>query len=317
MNEHRKAILNRIVIWVFISLILLPKVSIAETVSLPWVDPTSFGFSGDSSPEKNRESLQKALDTGKNVWIPQGTYRVLPGVVQKTNNQHVYADGVILKTTADGTIWTMGEFGKGKVLRNAGLRGLSVVREGSLGDSTSAGIRVVQVLESFLRVGVENFGIGIEFTADAEGTVYNEIHLIRIWNCGKGIFLNPTASGWVNENNFYGGRFSNVGAAAKTIAHVYSPKSESMHGSTNQNKFFGPSMEGTASYAILDGGISNFYLSPRLEGKWLGNGKPIYLTKDSKMIGIITSWYATNILDEGTENLLITPKLFQQGSKVR
>lgn len=124
-------------------------------------------------------------------------------------------------------------------------------------------------------------GVGVKIYADgSKGACYNELHLLNIWSNRKGVLLDSVSDdpfeGWVNENNFYGGRFgwsntigylnpgeSRIDAANRTgFVHF-----EETRAHMNDNVLFSPSFEGMGGTFVKTKGRYNTIITPRFEGE--------------------------------------------------
>lgn len=73
--------------------------------------------------------------------------------------------------------------------------------------SGSTGVKFINMANCDIYIDyVWGFGTGAELIGSGNGFAYNEIYIGIITNASVGLYLNPINSGWVNENNFFGGR---------------------------------------------------------------------------------------------------------------
>jgi hypothetical protein len=123
-------------------------------------------------------------------------------------------------------------------------------------------------------------------TGDGGSVGYNKIYLDGelVENLyGINFVLTPAnkKSGWVNENNFYGGRFSlhdegrNPAGLGITPVGINIPYPDTTYHIPNNNRFWGPSIEGKittvggityTTLAFTISGCSNVLYQPRTEG---------------------------------------------------
>ena len=117
---------------------------------------------------------------------------------------------------------------------------------------------------------ITNFATGLLITAYSEGNAYNEYHIGALINNKINLQLyGNNATGYVNENNFYGGRYFHYSAEGTNVAgtrHIQMPSSITATGIQNNNVFYKPSLEGdTPEYHIENAGQYNTFIQGRYE----------------------------------------------------
>lgn len=117
---------------------------------------------------------------------------------------------------------------------------------------------------------IKNFATGLLVTAYSEGNAYNEYHIGALINNQINLQLYANdAGGYVNENNFYGGRFFFYSAEGTNVSgtrHISIPTALSATGIQNNNIFYKPSIEGdTPEYHIENAGQYNTFVQGRYE----------------------------------------------------
>lgn len=117
---------------------------------------------------------------------------------------------------------------------------------------------------------IKNFATGLLVTAYSEGNAYNEYHIGALINNQINLQLYANdAGGYVNENNFYGGRFFFYSAEGTNVSgtrHISIPTALSATGIQNNNIFYKPSVEGdTPQYHIENAGQYNTFIQGRYE----------------------------------------------------
>ena len=138
-----------------------------------------------------------------------------------------------------------------------------------VGWGSTVGVRVVNCYSSIITTGrIKGFGTGLLVTAyGSRGNVYNTYNIGWLENNKVNLSLSPnSATDWVNENLFVGGRFSHESVEGTDVAgvrHIYLAKSTSI---VNNNVFIKPSIEGnTPEYHIECGGSYNQFNQARWE----------------------------------------------------
>lgn len=117
---------------------------------------------------------------------------------------------------------------------------------------TDTGVQVTNVFGSELFIpGVSNFSVGVLFKGEAQGCDYNRVFLGRIRDNQINLMLDGDATGWCNENDYFGGRLahdpvellnSNVTSGQTGVYQIYVAKPASQI--LNNHRFYGLSLEG-------------------------------------------------------------------------
>jgi len=232
--------------------------------SYPPGDVRRYGAVGDGVTD-DYTAIQAALDTGHPVVFQPVTYYIGAGLTWDIDYGVIHANGAKITTDQDVIGLKIGNLGSGN--RVWGPRIYGNLHLLNTGTSTKQGILLNQVYEGWFEISASYWEIGIELAANATGCVYTAIYPGRVWDCNYGIYLHPTGSGWVNENNFYGGRLTTSTGTTKQWL-FYMPDSGSPYGRPDNNKIYGPSFEstGTLEGYYYDGGVQNVLFSPRGEG---------------------------------------------------
>lgn len=251
----------------------------AGDIVQPWLAPgvvERYGVNTTPGTTDMTAAIQAALDQneqtgGAPVRSGQTTYLISSGLTWCTGDEDRktwYAENTYIKTTADITGLTIGAFsGTQESVEVMILGHLFMFHDGGQQTSTGAGIRFRQVYEGEFHFSAQGWKYGYHLTTYDSGNVYNKYYPIKIKDNYWGCYVEPTNTGWVNENTHYNGRFSMT--FTSNIArggHIYS--------AGNNNYFIRPSIEdsGTASdpayyatAAFTDVGFWNSLQYPRLE----------------------------------------------------
>lgn len=288
-------------------------------------DVRRYGAVGDGTTDDST-AIQSALDVAGAhpvVFQPATTYRIDTGLTWATSNSIVYGNGAILTTANDIVGLTVGNLGAGNVYYKMKLNGGLYLQ--NTGTSTKQAFLLQQVYEGEFHISALNWYYGLEMTSSAVGCVYNKIYVDAMISNDYGVYLHPTSNGWVNENNFYGGRF---GSGSSTLQwHVYMPDSGTTYGQPNNNKFFGPSFEcastGSMQGFYLDGGIQNYLDNPRVENLGTISDIEIKITSDA-INAVVMHPYLTFAGDEaggamiedlGVESLILAIDKFRWSAR--
>ena len=137
-----------------------------------------------------------------------------------------------------------------------------------------SGIELAHVYESRIEVPwVEGFKVGLDCGGYDYGFAYNEVRVGRVYNNEIGTQLKPKgATGWVNENLFYNGRYvmdsvEGVVTAARYIKLAPFDVTDASTSWPNNNVFIKPSIEEQGPlYAVEIAGAFNWFHNARFEG---------------------------------------------------
>lgn len=175
----------------------------------------------------------------------------------------------------------------------------NITKPGSGWASQGTGVRTVNLNSCRVFFNqIKNFDTGLLITAYSAGNAYNDYN-IGILNNNK-INLKiygSDATGYANENNFYGGRYYFNSAEGTNVAgtrHISLPTALSATGIQNNNVFYKPSLEGdTPEYHIENAGQYNTFIQGRYEASPC---KVLYVgdTAAKGTFNVINGGYAAN-----------------------
>jgi hypothetical protein len=108
------------------------------------------------------------------------------------------------------------------------------------------GVRTVNTYSCKIFIGnIVNFFYGFYVTSYGTGNVYNEYFVGHLENNKINLQLNPgNSTGYTNENNFYGGRYSHYSNEGTNVAGVNNIVLQDAISTVNNNVFYKPSLEG-------------------------------------------------------------------------
>ena len=235
----------------------------AGTVAISNIDkyPVQWrGAVGDNSTDNydaitaaNRDVVASAALTPAlgyyrpKLWFPPSLgYRVETGVVIGAGID-VIMDSPLLyvgDANAAGTALTIGAAADYNWNANLHLN-VRRVTQSDWTESDSTGIKIFNCYQSNILIqNASKFTNGVQFIGDTKGFAYNEVTLQYIVDNAYGVTLiDGSASGWVNENNFYGGRFA-VSTGTNTSLSRSAIKITSNNAYyNNNNNFYKPSFE--------------------------------------------------------------------------
>jgi len=151
-------------------------------------------------------------------------------------------------------------------------------------------------------VRAQKFTIGVQFIGSNGGFSYNEVKLLYIYDNKVAIDCANETGGWINENNYYGGRLSN-GTTTNTGLSRYGVRITSKDGTytnNNNNVFYKPSFElkvptvGEAIPILIEYGKNNSFLNIRNENNSATTAK---ITNDS-VENVVTTGYGLCTIDD-------------------
>lgn len=195
------------------------------------------------------------------------------------------------------------------------VTGIKVRRTAVDTAGTSVGVQLRNIVWSYIDIrSVTNFKDGVFIRADQGngGVSYNEIHLGQLHDNRTNLLIQAdgTASGYVNENLFFGGSFNHTsGYPAVTTTNIFIDYDGVYR--NNNNRFFSPSLEDNSvlSVAAVINGDNNLIFHPRLERITSQSTYEIQFTANSRECQIIGNGFTisnSNINDLGDTNSYVT-----------
>lgn len=118
--------------------------------------------------------------------------------------------------------------------------------------SNISGLTLLQCVEADLGLDFRGLNVGWDGTPSASAVAYNTFRMGLCLNCKTGILMNPSSSGYVNENLFIGGRFTLSSGQYEHGCISVDIKNPTAN-TPNNNRFVGPSFEGNAQYLNIAG----------------------------------------------------------------
>src|SRR5690606_24447713 len=255
---------------------LIQNTSVLAALRFDPGHPTYGAIRGTVSPSQrtaNRMAIQQAADDAAasgGTLVIKGEYEIDGTVSVRC---HVDAsDGVLsVVDAAISPALLVGSLTSAERLANRRLMLPSVLQRGKTGTGwtgTAVGIVASNLYTCQVNIPhVMNFPVGVRFTANGAGNVYNEISLGFLENNKVGLEITTEdASGWTNENVWYNGRFhinSNEGANITGARHI----AIRTNGYQNNNHLFiKPSIEGNGpQYHIASEGAYITIIQGRYE----------------------------------------------------
>lgn len=213
------------------------------------------------------------------MWFPPSLgYRVETGVVIGAGID-VIMDSPLLyvgDANASGTALTIGAAADYNWNANLKLNVLRVTQS-DWTESDSTGIKLFNCYQSNILIQSANkFTNGVQFIGDTKGFAYNEITLQYIVDNAYGVTLiDGSASGYVNENNFYGGRFGVISGTNTSVSRSAIKITSNNAYYHNNNNFYKPSFElnnpnltgaATSVPILLEYSARNAFYNCRFEG---------------------------------------------------
>ncbi len=262
-------------------------------------DSNSTGSTGTDDLAAIHTAAAAALSEGRPLWFPKVTngYRAV-GTIDLPGGIDVQMDSPVI-TPASVTGIGLRYNGSGTYVRKVNLvlrqrRGVVT----NWGSESDIGIQTRNVQESIIRIGeASNNTIGYQRLGDNSGHVENETTLVTILNNKVGVDCETIGTGWVNEENTYGGHFS-VDSTVNTTTTRYGIRIRSSAGYLcNAHVYYKPAIEigvgitgGAEAIPILVAdGIVNKFLNVRNEG----NGNTVIRTTGVAQDNYASTTYGT------------------------
>jgi hypothetical protein len=245
----------------------------ARTLSAWLADVVNVkGFGTDRAAIMLAEGV--AFAAGKTLYFPDGAY-TSDGALTFRVPVRSEPGATITTTYTAGPAVTIGDgatYMSGVVVELPILIGTRVWAAGAPG--SDVGVRLTAINNGSVirtrRIAYFTTGILAE-GGTSKGFAYNQIHVGHIDNCLVHIDLHPTLTGWVNENQFFGGRLSmdsaeGVGVSGARRIRLRKHVGSAING-PNNNTFVGGSLEGDgAQYHVeLTDAANNQFLNMRWE----------------------------------------------------
>lgn len=239
------------------------------------VSVKDFGSVGDGVAD-DTASIQKALDycrDNKAKLVGEyGTYKI-----SSTINVVCDADmGEMLILCPAATVPIAVRIGTSVGSSSSGITGLNIVAPkvnnssktglGWAGFNTSVGIELANLYASEVHIPyVTNFGIGVRAGGYTQGCAYNNIFIGMLFDNKISLALQKQgASGFSNQNTYYGGQYGKSGSEGSLIPGAYGIFLDQ---TTNNNTFINPSIEteGDLYQVYLKGSSFNTFINHRFE----------------------------------------------------
>lgn len=212
------------------------------------------------------------------------------------------------------------------------------VRRGVISDWLSEadlGVRLInQYYANIVIDDASNFTVGAQLVGSAAGSAYNKIYLGSFSDVKIGLDLDAVLSGWVNQNDFFGGSFwssslTNANGLGRVAIRITS--SDGTYLNNNCNTFHSPSFEQNGSgktytsycLEVLNGGMGNKVRDARCETinpdtvvhtanaarppyfQASYNDAPLKALEDSTRTGVVIDQESTRIVD-AAQRLIFT-----------
>jgi hypothetical protein len=120
---------------------------------------------------------------------------------------------------------------------------------------------------------VQSFETGLQiYGTTSNGTSYCNVTLGHLDNNKRNLYLTADATGWANQNNFYGGRLSHESAEGTNVTGTRHVLIDTTASKVNNNNFYGTSLESpnTVAYHLDCGGNDNYFWGCRWENTGTG-----------------------------------------------
>jgi hypothetical protein len=250
----------------------IPVLTVARSnLNLGWVDVRNEGVIGDGVADDTaalNAAAAFAASTGCCLFIPSGTYRITGTITFACDV--MACRGATVRYEGASSAIVVGSLSTAVEDVSVEVPTLIYVNKPPLGwGAGSVGVTVSNTYASSITIrNVVNFETGLLMWADGTGCVHNNIYPMHLENNGRSIVVDATATGWVNQNTFIGGRTSHYSGEGVSVAAARHILIETTTNAINNNTFIGTSFEGnTARYLVdVDKGVNNTFINCRWEG---------------------------------------------------
>ena len=237
----------------------------AHLILLDEIIAEQFGAYGDDTHD-DAVAIQKALDYGNTNGLP---VKLIINKVYKINSTLTALSDFIMdgQLHYTGTAVAVNIGDPDNRATNKTFK-LNIVSDNAVGTANSVGAKMYNLYQSDINIyHVENFYKGVQLIGiNSNGFVYNKIKIVAISNYFIGLELVNDVGGWVNENQFYGGRICNFTAQTYYQAGTAIKLTSNVTYLNNCNVFYAPCVEGNAVGIDFDYARLNKVYDVRCEG---------------------------------------------------
>ena len=276
------------------------KASAADVDTLRYTryNVLSYGASpgrGKTAQQKttNRLAIQAAADAARDnngTLVIRGDYEIDGELVFASHvdgvGGHLYINDITVPSTILFGTRVSGQTVNNKIASlPAVTQEQSAVGAGVWG--SDVGVEISNVYTSVITVQhARNFGTNLLVSAYGTGNVYNTITIGNLENGRVNLRLRPMdTTGWVNENLFIGGRYSqwsNEGTNVAGVRHILIDQSPNH--TVNNNVFIKPSIEGNVPeyHVEIFGWYNTIY-----NARWEASPPKLHLNGDARFNEVI------------------------------
>lgn len=169
--------------------------------------------------------LVAAVNGGRVVLDGGLTYSSTPLAAITSDNVSIGSyDEATLQLSGTGTLLTFSA-ATTLIRGDCGLFGNLQLRRAAqewddLTDTTSIALLLQNCYRGQWFIDIKNFWLAIDMVGDAKGCVYNKFNIRQLITNRFSLRLRRVNVGWCNENNFYGGNWSNLLTGSATAEHI-------------------------------------------------------------------------------------------------
>ena len=229
-----------------------------EILSRYHATPQAYGAVGDGVTDDTAAIQDMFDDTDAPVYFPEGVYLISQPIIDDEPDRDVYMEGEI-KYTGPAI---------GLTLKNKYNCFLVINTEPGLATyvPNSTGAKLQNCNSCTIIIKKANmYENGCIFEGNNAGFAYNKIWIMNVLNNLKGLRCVAAGTGWINENQYFGGRFSVFsGASYESSAVGVSIEGTSAH-VANANTFYNPAFEHLGTGMYLDYAAYNTFKNVRCE----------------------------------------------------
>lgn len=246
----------------------------AGAINVKW-----FGAKGDATTDDYASIVAAVTATpvGGQIYFPPAAtgYAVSAGVTIPVS-RHVNMEAPLIYTGSSNiTILTIGTAGLGNIGPRLKIGTYRSTLSAWTSESNIA-IKIINANTGDINIfQADRCTIGVQALGDAQGVAYTRFKMGRMNSNKIGLDLRAANSGWVNENEFVGGRWS-VDSGNNRALSRYGVRfsHDGTYANNNNNVFQKPSFElnyanqtaGEAVPILIEAGVENRFIRCRFEG---------------------------------------------------
>lgn len=222
----------------------------------------SFGCKDDNQTDNTQnliEAFQYCFTNKRTLYVPEGTF-LFSTPITITNLPNIIMSGT-LKYNGDSNDYALTLGDDENEQNNLNLDFMLSCEK----STTNKGLKLININNSNIKLKyIYGFGTGVTLNGNNKGFSYNKIDCYNIYNNNIGLEIQPTGTGWVNENLFLNGNFKYSNQLDKT-GTIGIKMSGGDNNYSNKNYFLKPNFEQLDKCVVLTRCANNTFKQCRCE----------------------------------------------------